>query len=107
MQTRGPHRALAYVHGDRWWLIVAPLAEVSATISGDAESAPVCFVTYRDLGPAENDFAPVSFGHRLIESGFIIDPAERQNPSTVAGWVPTGIPDQWRTVCYPTSEAVG
>ncbi|MBT2674615.1 hypothetical protein J7E95_28160 [Streptomyces sp. ISL-14] len=64
-------------------------------------------VVARDLGSAEYGFAPASFGHRLIESGFIIDPAERAKPDTVNGWSQTDAPDRWQTVCYPTSDVVG
>lgn len=106
MRSSGPHRALVYVSKRRWCLVVAPLM-APADGSSDAESNPVRLLVHCDAGPANIPFAPASFGHRLIEAGFIIDPAERERPNTVNGWSEGDAPDQWMTVCYPTAEVVG
>ncbi|MFI0738745.1 hypothetical protein ACH4PU_11765 [Streptomyces sp. NPDC021100] len=58
---------------------MAPLVEIRA----DAEYEPPQFPVYLDLGPDETEFAPASFGHRLIDAGFIIDPGERDKPEAV------------------------
>lgn len=104
--TTGPHRALVFVQGERWRLIVVPLASAEQEVRVEGTNR-VRQLVARDLGPADSGFAPASFGHRLIESGFIIGPAERGRPDTVNGWSQTGEPGRWQSVCYPTSEAVG
>ncbi|MFJ4842914.1 hypothetical protein [Streptomyces sp. NPDC088746] len=107
MTPAGPHRALVYVLNGRWRLIVAPLASEEWEVRVE-DPNPVRQLVVRDLGPADSGFAPASFGHRLIENGFIIGPAERAKPDTVNGWSRTDdVPEQWQTVCYPTSEVVG
>lgn len=107
MTPTGPHRALVYMQEGRWRLIVAPLASEVRQETRVEDPNPVGQFVARDLGPADSGFAPASVGHRLIENGFIIDPAERAKPGTVNGWSRTDEPDRWRTVCYPTSETVG
>jgi hypothetical protein len=107
MTLTGPHRALVYVQDGRWRLIVAPPPTEGPQRVLATAPDPVRQVVARDLGSAEYSFAPASFGHRLIENGFIIDPAERAKPDTVSGWSQTDAPDRWQTVCYATSEVVG
>lgn len=96
-----------YVQEGRWRLIVAPLASEGQQTVRVEDPNPVRLLVARDLGPADSGFAPASFGHRLIENGFIIDPRERGKPNTVNGWSQTDALDRWQTVCYPTSEVVG
>lgn len=107
MTPTGPHRAIVYVQDERWRLVVAPLPTEDPQRGHVTDPDPVRQVVARDLGSAEYGFAPATFGHRLIENGFIIDPAERAKPDTVNGWSQTDAPDRWQTVCYPTSEVVG
>ncbi|MFF1693584.1 hypothetical protein ACFVXC_08170 [Streptomyces sp. NPDC058257] len=106
MTPAGPHRALVYVLNGRWHLIVAPLASEEREVRVK-DPNPVRQLVARDLGTVNSGFTPASFGHRLIENGFIIDPAERAKPDTVNGWSRTDVPDRWQTVCYPISEVVG
>lgn len=107
MTPTGPHRALVYVKEGRWRLTVTPLAPEGQQEVRVEDPNTVPHLVARDLGPADDGFAPASFGHRLIENGFIINPAEREKPDTVNGWSQTGEPERWQTVCYPTSEVVG
>ncbi|MFJ5105292.1 hypothetical protein [Streptomyces sp. NPDC088554] len=94
-----------YVLNGRWRLIVAPLASEEREVRVE-DPNPVRQLVVRDLGPADSGLAPASFGHRLIENGFIIDPAEREKPNTVNGWSSTDAPSGWSTVCYPMPQIV-
>uniref|UniRef100_A0AAU2VWT2 Uncharacterized protein n=1 Tax=Streptomyces sp. NBC_00008 TaxID=2903610 RepID=A0AAU2VWT2_9ACTN len=105
MTPAGPHRALVYVLNGRWHLIVAPLASEEREVRIE-DPNPVRQLVIRDLGPADSGFAPTSFGHRLIQNGFVIDPVERRKPNTVNGWSSTDAPGGWSTVCYPSSQIV-
>ncbi|MFF3153276.1 hypothetical protein [Streptomyces sp. NPDC057910] len=104
MKSTGPHRALVYVNKQRLYVMVTPLDAEAGNTSGDPAWNPVRFLVHRDLGPAEEPFAPALFEHRLAEAGYTIDSAELTKPGTVNGWSKGVLPDRWRAVCYPAAR---
>ncbi|WP_338684527.1 hypothetical protein QD712_29345 [Streptomyces acidiscabies] len=99
MTATPQHRALAYVLDDRWFLMVVSPARTNSTY--DTQPPPLRTLAHRELGPAHHPFPAASAGHRLVESGYLIDPVERFKPDTVNGWTKGDLPDQWKTVCHP------
>ncbi|MEV1085718.1 hypothetical protein AB0I98_47175 [Streptomyces sp. NPDC050211] len=69
------------VQDGRWRLIVAPLPIEDPQRGHATDPDPVRQVVARDLGSAGYGFTPATFGHRLIETGFIIDHGFSGGPS--------------------------
>jgi len=98
------HRALAYVLEDHWFVMVVSPAQPNS--AHDTEQPPLRTLAHRELGPAHRPFPAASAGHRLVEAGYLIDPTERFRPDTVNGWSKGSLPDQWKTVCHPITDAL-